>query len=110
MVNVMKNNHEKPLTIDDIPKGLLAHINSVITSENPEEFMPDLSQCDRKTAMMLLELTHRGKLSPSYHAYGVILMLAMLGNYKSAKKAFSSGLQFLAKEFKNDKKKSKKKK
>ena len=87
-----------PKSIEDIPADIIAEINSYITSNDPNVFMPHICNLDQKIAMLILELTSRGKLSPSYESYAWVLLVAMTGNPENAAKLFKKGYDFLKEE------------
>lgn len=96
------NDKNKPTPIDDIPKEVIAEINNVVTSEDPEVFMPALLKLDRKGAMVMLELIHRGKVAASYHAYGYVLILCLSGSQAATAGLFSQGLSWIREEIERD--------
>lgn len=94
------NNQE---SIDSIPQEVIAEMNSYITSDDPNVFMPHIARIDRKVAMLILELTARGKLSPSYESYSWVLLIGMTGSPEAASLLFKKGYNFLRNQMEDNK-------
>lgn len=90
-----QNNNNEGMDCEDLTNEQLAELNSIVVLSEPAEFMPYLVGMNRENALAVLELTHRGKLSPSYQIYGFLLMLSLMGDIRAVVNQYKNGIDYL---------------
>lgn len=73
----------------------LTLMNNELQSDKPEGFLPVLATLEREQAMFLIEMTHGGKLNPSYNAYGFILLKSLCDNDEQVFMMYAQGAEFI---------------
>jgi len=90
------DNSEKPsVSIDDVPAEVIAALNSIVTQTEPIDFLKEFHDISRENAFVILELTHRGRLAPSYQCYGYLTLVVLAGSPENAMAMYSSGVNWI---------------
>jgi hypothetical protein len=89
-----QNNKHNDGNDEDIAK-FIAEMNDILVRENAAEFLPEIANITRIEAVTLVEFTHQGLLSPSYTAYGFILLKALCKDEKELGGLYASGARLI---------------
>jgi hypothetical protein len=89
-----QNNKHNDGNDEDIAK-FIAEMNDILVRESAADFLPEIANITRLEAVTLVEFTHQGLLSPSYTAYGFILLKALCKDEKQLASLYASGARLI---------------